>query len=338
MDVLAQLSELKSACGFESFESRLKRTKNFPLKACSVEILQVNTGKRCNLSCTHCHVEAGPGRREMMSKKVLAECLEAVKRSPSIHTIDITGGSPEMNPHLEWFITRASKTGRRLIVRSNLAILCETEYSRFVDIYKDNMVEICASLPCYGKENVDKQRGQGVYDKCIKTLKILNRKGYGKPGTSLVINLVYNPGGVDIPGPQDELERDYKESLKKEHGIVFNNLFCITNMPVGRYFDYLSGSGNIRGYMRELVNSYNAQAVARVMCKNTVSVSWDGRLYDCDFNQMLGLSVSGECGNVKYFSIKELDGRDIVVHEHCYGCTAGNGSSCQGSVTTNDDF
>jgi len=333
MKALARISGLSTAYGFESFENKLKKTNNFPLKAGRVEILQINSGKRCNLSCEHCHVDAGPKSTEVMDRKTLEHCLKAAERTPSVSVIDVTGGSPEMNPNLEWFLRAASALGKRLIVRSNLSILSEKEYSKFIDIYKENKVEICASLPCYTRENVDKQRGEGVYRRCVEVLKTLNNIGYGIAGTGLVINLVYNPGGACLPGDQNELERDYAQNLSREHGIVFNNLFCITNMPLGRYFEYLSETGNVRGYMHELVNTYNEQAAAKVMCKNTVSVSWDGRLYDCDFNQMLGMPFSGKkCLKIEDFDSKELDGREISVHNHCYGCTAGSGSSCQGSI------
>ena len=333
MDQLARLSELNAAYGFESFSDKLKKTKSFPLRTGRVEILQVNCGKRCNLSCGHCHVGAGPERTEVMNKRVFELCLEAAEKTSSIEVIDITGGSPEMNPHLEWFIGRASRSGKRVAVRSNLSILSEEGYSKFVEVYKEYKVEICASIPCYTRENVDGQRGGGVYERCIKVLKTLNKVGYGTAGSGLVINLVYNPGGAYLPGAQKELERDYKENLMKEHGIVFNNLFCITNMPIGRFYEYLSRTGKTKDYLHELVNTYNQRAADRVMCKNTVSVSWDGRLYDCDFNQVLGLPVSsGNCLTIGEFDAGELNGRDISVHNHCYGCTAGNGSSCRGSA------
>ena len=315
------------------FERKLKSHRSYPLRAGKIEIFQMNVGKLCNLSCEHCHVEAGPGRKEIMPRSVFEKCLEAVKSFPSLNTIDITGGSPEMNPELEWFINALAGTGRRIIVRTNLAILLEKEYSKFIGIYADNGVELCASLPCYGRENVDKQRGEGIYGKSIKALKMLNKRGYGGKDSGLILNLVYNPGGANLPSSQSELELDYKTSLKREHGIVFNKLFCLANMPIGRYLDYLESTDNMRGYMKKLADTYNPLAVPGIMCKRTISVSWDGKLYDCDFNQMLGLGVSCRGSRtVDDFNPDELRGREIVTNIHCYGCTAGAGSSCTGSI------
>lgn len=332
MKALNRLAGLQESCGLENFEDKLKSMKNYPLKAGSLDIFQINVGKRCNLACRHCHVDAGPERPEMMPKDVFDKCLEIIKGTPSVKTVDITGGSPEMNPNLEWFIEEVSKTGKRLIVRSNLAILAGKEYERFIDVYAGRGVEVCVSLPDYHGDKTDRQRGKDVYIKVISVLKKLNERGYGTD-KKLVLDIVHNPAGAYLPGDQKALQRDYRSFLAKDHGIVFNNLFCITNMPIGRYLEYLQETENISDYMLELANMYNPLAAANVMCKTMISVSWDGRLYDCDFNQMLGLGIaSKKCASVFDFDAEELNNRDIVIHNHCYGCTAGSGSSCQGSI------
>ncbi len=333
MDILSSFSEFENLFGLEKFENKLKKNRSYPLKSGKIDIFQMNVGTICNLSCVHCHVDAGPDRKEVMPEKIFKKCLDVINRSSSINTIDITGGSPEMNPHLEWFIREVSGLGKRVMVRTNLAILTLKEYIKFINIYAETKTEICASLPCYTRENVDRQRGSGVYDRCIKVLKELNGRGYGKAESGLILNLIYNPQDTSLPCEQSELENDYKRKLYEDHGIFFNNLFCIANMPIGRYFDFLIKSGNIREYMQDLEKKYNPQAVPHVMCKNTISVSWDGKLYDCDFNQILGLEINREnYGTIENCEINELQERSIIVHNHCYGCTAGFGSSCQGSL------
>jgi len=332
MNALSRLLGLEGSCGLESFENKLKQTGNYPLRAGGIGIFQMNVGKRCNLSCRHCHVEAGPERPESMSKRVFEQCLRVINGTPSITTVDLTGGAPEMNPNLEWFITEASKIPRRLIVRSNLAILADSRYAGYIDVYAKNNVELCVSLPDYRGDRTGRQRGRDVYQKVIAVIKTLNEKGYGWAGGP-VLDLVHNPSGAYLPGRQKSLEGEYRAYLKKEHGIIFNDLFCITNMPIGRYFDYLLESDNICDYMKDLENTFNPAAVSKLMCRTMISVSWDGRLYDCDFNQMLGLTVSDKKhASVGNFDISALNGRDIVVRNHCYGCTAGSGSSCQGSI------
>ena len=332
MNDLIELAGLKESCGLENFADKLKAANSYPLTSGRVEILQMNVGRKCNLACKHCHVSAGPDRTETMPKAVFEKCLDIAANTVSVNTVDITGGAPEMNPHLEWFIGEVSKTGKRLIVRWNLAILADKQYERFMDIYAGSGAEICVSLPDYSGDKTDRQRGSGVYKKVIGVLKKLNEKGYGSD-KRLALDIVHNPAGAYLPGNQKVLEHDYRAYLLKEHGIIFNNLFCITNMPVGRYLEYLKESGNISDYMQELVNMYNPLAVANVMCKTTISVSWDGKLYDCDFNQMLGLAIAGgKASTVFDFSSGELNGREIAIHNHCYGCTAGSGSSCQGSI------
>jgi radical SAM/Cys-rich protein len=319
-----QLSALNNLNGLKTFEEKLKEFKQYPLRAEKVEIFQMNVGKRCNLSCKHCHVQAGPDRKESMPKEIFEKCLEVIKNTPSISTVDITGGSPEMNPNLEWFIKEASKLGKRLLVRTNLVILLEKEYQRFIDIYADNKVEVVGSLPDYKEEKTDRQRGGGFFQKSVKVLQLLNKKG-------IILDLVYNPVGAYLPGSQKALEHEYKTRLKDEFNIEFNNLFCLTNMPVGRYLEALINSGNYEDYMQELASAYNPGALPNVMCRITVSVGWDGKLYDCDFNQMLDLTIP-EIDIIYKFDVSKLSKRKIVIYNHCYGCTAGAGSSCQGAL------
>lgn len=331
-----QLDLLNASVSFiPSFASQVNSTCGGSLKADKVEILQINVGYVCNQVCEHCHVDAGPDRKEIMTKEVLNNCLNAIDNS-SITTVDITGGAPEMNPHFKWFVTELSKRSLKIIVRSNLTILvANKKYSTYPEFFKENGVEVVASLPCYTEANTDKQRGNGVFQSSIKALLKLNELGYGKTGTSLVLNLVFNPGGASLPPEQSALESDYKKRLKADFNIEFNQLFTITNLPVSRFLDYLLVSNRYEGYMQTLANSYNAATVEGLMCRNTISVSWDGYLYDCDFNQMLELKIAGTKTpkHIRGFSVKKVEDRNIVVGQHCYGCTAGAGSSCQGSLT-----
>lgn len=325
-----QLDILRAVPVAKPFHRRL----NTPLYAGSVEILQMNVGRRCNLSCRHCHVEAGPLRPEVMGRKVGEACL-AVLRQHDIGTIDITGGAPEMNPNLEWFIRKAARLGRRLLVRSNLAILLEEEYRHFLDLYADNGIEIVASLPDYREDRVDRQRGEGVFRRVIQAMRLLNEKGYGRPGSGLVLDLVYNPVGTYLPGSQQSLEHEYKTRLEDEHGVVFNALFCLVNSPTGRFLEFLIRSDNLEDYMHTLDMSFNSSTIEGLMCRNTLSVGWDGRLYDCDFNQMLDLGI--DCttsGTIQTFNRELLQKRRIVTGNHCFSCTAGSGSSCQGALHT----
>jgi len=304
-----------------------------PMLASGVEILQLNVGKRCNLSCRHCHVEAGNERKEMMSGDILKQCLEVIRENSGITTIDITGGAPEMNPSLKDFIKDAAKIGRRLMVRSNLAILADEDYADYAKIYADNGVEIVSSLPDCDEARADRQRGAGFFRKFIGVAERLNEMGYGMPGTGLLFNLVHNPVGAYLPASQKSIEEDYRISLKSYHGLDFNALYCINNMPVGRYLEFLIASGNYEDYMQVLLEAFNPAALDNVMCRTMVSVAWDGTLYDCDFNQMLGLPVCPEHSrHIGSFDMKLLGNRPVVLHNHCYGCTAGAGSSCQGSL------
>ncbi len=315
------------------FEEKLEQLGLMPLYPKRIEILQVNVGKMCNQTCAHCHVDAGPDRQEIMTRQTMSECLAALRRSP-IPVVDITGGAPEMNPDFRWFVEELRKLGREVMVRSNLTILTvNAKYRALPRFFADHQVTVVSSLPCYTAANTDKQRGEGVFARSIEALRMLNQVGYGQPGTGLVLNLVYNPLGPHLPGPQAKLEADYKRVLWDEFGIVFNRLLCITNMPISRFLDDLLRRGEYESYMEKLVAAFNPAAAAGVMCRNTLSVGWDGRLYDCDFNQMLDLEVnSGSPRHIREFELGLLESRAIVTNQHCYGCTAGAGSGCGGEI------
>ena len=260
--------------------------------------------------------------------------LTAWRANPSLQTVDLTGGAPEMNPQFRWFVSEIKKLGRHVIVRCNLTIiLANKKYNDLPQFYKDHGVEVVSSLPFYTQDRTDRQRGNGVFDDSIKVLQMLNEVGYGIEGSDLVLNLVYNPAGAFMPAPQMALEKEYKKALADKYDISFNNLFAITNLPISRFLDYLLQSGNYEKYMEKLVAAYNPVAAANVMCRNTISISWDGFLYDCDFNQMLDLKVSCGAKHISDFNKALLDYRSIVINQHCYGCTAGSGSSCGGAVT-----
>ncbi|MEN6467966.1 MAG: arsenosugar biosynthesis radical SAM (seleno)protein ArsS [Smithella sp.] len=333
MDTRKQLQMLGQIGDSPSFAGKIREIHKFPLTAKGIDILQINLGSLCNLSCRHCHVTAGPNRTEIMTKPVLAKCLEVLSSLP-ISTIDITGGAPEMNPHLEWFIGEAAGLNRRLIVRTNLTLLLEEPYRHFTDIFAKDKVEIVTSLPDHMEVKSDRQRGAGVFQKVIESLRELNLRGYGMAGSGLCIDIVHNPVGAYLPGSQTALEHEYHMRLLSEYGVHFNRLFCLTNLPVGRYLDYLIESDNFEDYLSTLCHSFNPAAVEKVMCLTTLSVGWDGSLYDCDFNQMLGLTVNhGAPNNIMAFELEKLKNREIVVNNHCYGCVAGCGSSCQGTTT-----
>ena len=317
----------------EKFENKLGDIGLFPLKPTGIEIFQINVGYMCNMTCKHCHVDAGPDRQEIMTKETLQYCLNALKNS-DIQTVDLTGGAPEMNPHFRWFVDEVYKLGKEIIVRSNLTILDTRKFEDLPQFMADRGVEITCSLPFYSKRRTDAQRGEGTYDKSMKVLKILNDIGYGKEETGLKLNLVYNPVGAFLPPDQESLKEDYKERLWNDHGIVFNDLFTITNLPISRYLNFLIMSGNLQEYMEKLITSFNPSAAMGVMCRNTISIGWDGSLYDCDFNQMLEMKTNhGAPSHIKNWDLEKLNNREIIVNQHCYGCTAGAGSSCGGAVT-----
>jgi radical SAM/Cys-rich protein len=333
-----QIEELERGVieqGLDRFSKKLENINLFPLKPIEIDVFQINMGKMCNQVCAHCHVDAGPDRKEIMDKDTLQECLNAIEKS-GIKTVDLTGGAPEMNPHFRWFVEEAFKLGCHIIVRCNLTIIvANKKYNDLPEFYKKNNVEVASSLPFYSAKKTDSQRGDGVFDSSIKALKMLNEVGYGVEGSSLVLNLVYNPSGAFMPPPQEGLEKQFKRKLKADFNIEFNNLFAITNIPISRFLDFLIASGNFEGYMENLVNAFNPTAAEGVMCRNTISIGWDGYLYDCDFNQMLDLKVAvsqKEKQHVRDFDKEVLTKRDIIVNEHCYGCTAGSGSSCGGEV------
>ncbi|MES2882249.1 MAG: arsenosugar biosynthesis radical SAM (seleno)protein ArsS [Bacteroidota bacterium] len=315
------------------FQQKLEEGGLYPLKPTGVQIFQVNVGKMCNQVCKHCHVDAGPDRKEIMTTETMQQCLDALKNNPSLQTVDLTGGAPEMNPQFRWFVEEIKKLDRHVIVRCNLTIiLANKKYYSLPQFYKQHNVEVVSSLPFYTQDRTDRQRGDGVFEDSIKALQMLNEVGYGKAGSGLTLNLVYNPAGAFLPPAQEALQNEYKTALKKNYGIEFNNLFAITNLPISRYLDYLLQSGNYEKYMEKLVAAYNPVAAANVMCRNTISISWDGFLYDCDFNQMLDLKVDSSAKHIAQFNTQILNTRNIVVNQHCFGCTAGSGSSCGGAV------
>lgn len=317
-----------------TFAAKIKQSNQFPLRPSKIEILQINVGYMCNQVCAHCHVDAGPDRKEIMTIETMQQCLDVIKNT-NVHTLDLTGGAPEMNPNFRWFVEEASKLGvQDFIVRSNLTIiLANKKYHDLPEFFAKHNVHVVSSLPYYKREKTDKQRGDGVFDKSIKALQMLNQVGYGKEGSNLKLDLVYNPSGAFLPTDQKALENDFKKALKEDFNIDFHNLFAITNLPISRFLDYLIASDNYDDYMYALVDAYNSKAVENVMCTNTISVSYDGYLYDCDFNQMLGLKVASVEKHISQFNEKNLTNRDIIISQHCYGCTAGAGSSCQGAVT-----
>jgi radical SAM/Cys-rich protein len=315
------------------FQQKLQESGLYPLKPTGVEIFQVNVGKMCNQVCKHCHVDAGPDRKEIMTIETMQQCIDALRNNPQLKTVDLTGGAPEMNPNFRWFVEEITKLDRHVIVRCNLTIiLANKKYHDLPQFYKDHHIEVVSSLPFYTQDRTDRQRGDGVFEDSIKALQLLNAVGYGKAGTGLVLNLVYNPAGAFMPPSQVSLEKEYKQALMKDYGVEFNNLFAITNLPISRFLDYLLQSGNYEKYMEKLVNAYNPVAAANVMCRNTISIGWDGYLYDCDFNQMLDLKVDSFSKHISQFNTQNLKQRNIVLNQHCYGCTAGSGSSCGGAV------
>ncbi len=281
-----RLAETTSVPDFESCikEESVKYTQE------QLEVLQINVGKLCNLACKHCHVEAGPARTEVMSKEVMEACI-AVCKQWGFKTVDITGGAPEMNPNFEWFVDEMSKICDHIIVRSNLVILLEEKYAHLPQFFADRNIEIVASLPYYRSKETDRQRGEGVFDGVITMLQKLNTLGYGK-NPELVLNLVYNPNGAFFPPEQGAMEKEYKQRLMADFGIVFNNLFTITNNPTGRFAGFLKRSGNLESYMEKLYGAFNAATLPTMMCRNQLSVSWDGQLYDCDFNQAAELQLN----------------------------------------------
>jgi radical SAM/Cys-rich protein len=314
-----------------SFESNLEKRGLPVLTKAEITTVQVNVGKICNQACQHCHVEAGPKRTESMSSRTAERVLSLLKSSSGVNTVDITGGAPELNPNFRRLVEESRAQGLHVIDRCNLTILLEPGFEDLAVFLAANRVEVTASLPCYTRDNVDAQRGRGVFDKSIEALQLLNQLGYGIH-PSLPLNLVYNPLGASLPPPQDALEADYKQRLQENFGIQFNHLFTITNMPIRRFADFLMRTGQQETYMNLLFDRFNPATLEHLMCRSLVSIGWDGQIYDCDFNQMLDMPVSNP---VTVWDIASFDAttfKAIATAHHCFGCTAGAGSSCAGAL------
>ncbi len=308
-------------------------TAGLKLNRTPVEILQINIGRLCNLACHHCHVEAGPMRTENMESATVDRVINLLENSETIHTVDLTGGAPELNPNFRRLVIAARKLNKQVIDRCNLTVLYEPGQDETAYFLKENGVHIVASLPCYSKKNVEQQRGRGVFDKSIEALKLFNKLGYGKTDSNLKLDLVYNPTGPFLPPSQEKLRRDYKAELKELFDIEFNELFTITNMPIKRFLKDLERSGKLSEYMELLANSFNPTAAKGIMCRSLVSVAWNGEIFDCDFNQMLELPLGAGRKTVwELNSFNELENKPITFANHCYACTAGAGSSCGGAL------
>lgn len=299
------------------------------LKPLGLKTLQINVGKRCNQACVHCHVDASPVRTETMSEEVASACLRVMAEHPEIETVDITGGAPELNAQFARLVTGARSLGKKVIDRCNLTILEEPGQEGLYDFLKDNQVEIVASLPHFSAANTNRQRGAGVFETSIKALRKLNAIGYGK---TLPLSLVYNPNGYFLTASQTELEREFKAQLERQYDIFFNNLYCINNMPISRFLESLLRRGRFDEYMDLLANAFNPATLDGLMCRHQISVGYDGYLYDCDFNQMLELRLAEPIGHITNFNLPGLMKRNIRLHNHCFGCTAGAGSSCSGQI------
>ncbi|MCC7263374.1 MAG: arsenosugar biosynthesis radical SAM protein ArsS [Candidatus Latescibacteria bacterium] len=321
--------ELLASLPQPRFAERLAAAGLPALRAGQVEVLQLNVGKRCNQTCRHCHVDAGPERREVMGDEVFEACLDLLQRS-RIPTVDITGGAPELHPRFRELVVRARALGRKVMDRCNLTITQLPNYADLPEFLAAHQVEVVASLPFYAAQATDAQRGEGVFAQSIAALRRFNEVGYGIEGSGLVLNLVTNPSGAFLPGNQTSLEREWKAQLRRRYGVEFNQLYALTNMPISRFLEFLLASGNLDGYLERLVNAFNPATVDGLMCRYTLSVGWDGRLYDCDFNQMLDLALPQTIAEVE---VEHLDQRLIQVDQHCFGCTAGTGSSCGGATT-----
>jgi radical SAM/Cys-rich protein len=327
-----QLATLRRLPLAREFPEALDESGLNPLRPTGIEILQINVGKLCNQTCAHCHVDAGPDRREIMSRETMAQCVEALKRT-AIPTVDVTGGAPELNPRFRWLVEQCAGLGRHVIDRCNLTVLGLPSQADLADFLAAQRVEVVCSLPHYRQLNTDRQRGDGVFDKSIAGLRKLNALGYGDDASGLRLVLVTNPVGAYLPAGQASLEREWKRELDRLYGIRFNALHTITNMPISRFLEWLVDSSNLERYMERLVTSYNPAAARGVMCRNMLSVGWDGVLYDCDFNQMAAIPAANEPRTL--WSIDSLDNFNqgpIALADHCYGCTAGSGSSCAGQL------
>ena len=325
-----QLQILRPGGTFVPFLEKLADQGCAALTRKTLKTFQLNLGRMCNMTCQHCHVDAGPDRQEIMTRATMQECLDAMRvADPDV--VDLTGGAPEMNPDFRWLVEQLSAQGRHVIDRCNLTILLVPKYHDLVEFLAEHQVEIVSSLPFYTASTTDRQRGDKAFERAVDALQRLNQAGYGQADSGLLLNLVYNPNGAFLPGDQQELEATYKRRLKESHGIVFNSLYAITNQPINRFLAYLERSGNYEGYMKQLIDAYNPAAVDDLMCRDTVSVSWDGYVYDCDFNQMLALAMAPPVGpHLSQVDWTQLDSQPIQTGLHCYACTAGQGSSCTG--------
>jgi len=317
------------------FIDKVRSVTSEPLTAQGIRVLQVNLGYRCNMACTHCHVNAGASRSESMSREMVEAVLRVLQDNP-IATLDITGGAPELNPYFRMLVTEAKRADKRVIVRTNLSVLLEKGNDDLPEFYRDRGVELVASLPCYLAENVDAVRGSGAFDKSIAALRMLNGMGFGSGPEGQSLTLVYNPRGAFLSPAQSALEADYRRELRNRYNVTFSRLFAFTNMPVGRFRDSLIRNDNLEIYQEMLASAFNPATLENVMCRSLLSVGWDGRLYDCDFNQALGLGVESNVpDHIRKFDYELLSRRVISVDDHCFGCTAGQGSSCAGAMTLN---
>ena len=315
------------------FARKLAQLGFADLTAEAVNTLQVNLGWRCNQACRHCHLAAGPDRPEQMGQAAIDAVINAVARW-AIPVVDLTGGAPEINPYFEYLVQRLAQLDVHLLVRCNLTILLEPDYEHLPEFFRDHRVELVCSLPYFQEDPVDRLRGPGVFRKSLEALRRLNRVGYGREASHLALHLMYNPAGAYLPPEQGPLEDRFQQELKERYDIDFNRLYTLLNMPIGRFLDFLMASGNYDGYMQRLVNAFNPVAAAGVMCRYIISVGWDGTLYDCDYNQMLTLPLGFDSPkHVRDFDAALLHERCIVTRNHCYGCAAGPGSSCGGSIT-----
>lgn len=316
----------------QSFAERLQ-SNGQSLNRRGVDVLQVNLGRYCNLACIHCHVESSPTRTEMMSRETVGAVLRFLAGT-NIQTLDITGGAPELHHDFDYLVESARELGRHVMDRCNLTVIFEPGKEYLPEFFKRQRVELVCSLPCYSAENVDKQRGKGTFDLSIRALQLLNEIGYGRTG-NLILNLVYNPVGPHLPPPQDKLEQDYKKILREQFGVIFDHLYCLTNMPITRYANHLKLRGEYERYKELLESNFNAATLDQVMCRNLISIGWDGSVYDCDFNQMLDLPLTdakGERMNIASLMLEQIEARQITIGDHCYACTAGCGSSCGGAL------
>lgn len=318
------------------FAAELAKHGHWPLRRGEPKTLQVNLGKLCNQACHHCHVDAGPKRTEIMARATAERLIALLAGSAAVEALDITGGAPELNPNFAFIVERARASGKRVTVRCNLTVFFVPGMEALPEFYRDHGVELICSLPCYTAENVDAQRGRGVFDRSIEALRRLNRLGFGRPDSPLRLNLVYNPLGAFLPPPQAALEVRYREELRRRFGIEFHRLLAITNMPIKRFAEELRRWGKYEDYMGLLVNHFNPATIAGLMCRSLVSVGWEGTLYDCDFNQMLEMPLSGN-GRSQWTiwsidDLAQLEGLGITFASHCFGCTAGAGSSCSGAL------